>query len=199
MFFYEFASCCASLNAPIWLTLMCSSQLFGDYTALVFWIRTTNLVLTLFFLSSPTAIIWFVIAVIVYSIQGLSKGFVSHVSQEISKIFPAVTNLYASAAVSVPMLVIWIGAALKHAIPASVNSIPFTNARMSMLEARLAPATKRVSTSQVVGLDNGFIATVTSAVPASFFSTTARWTYDHNHSKALICKIDFIRHALIVP
>lgn len=164
--------------------------------ALTFWVSTTNLVLILFFLSGPTAIIWFVIAVIVYSIQTFPRWLVSHISQKVSKIFPAVTNLYTPATISMPVFMIWISAALKHGIPATINSISFSKTRISVLDPCLTPATERVSTSQVVSLDNDFIATVTNAIPAGFFSALTRRTYNHKHSETLICQIDFVWHVL---
>jgi hypothetical protein len=78
----------------------------------------------LLFARSPTAILWIIIAVIILSVQGMTFGAFSHISQEVFKGFqPSWTDLYSASAVVVIAFLIWIAAATFHVRPRTVGSV----------------------------------------------------------------------------
>lgn len=78
-------------------------------------------VLSLLFSARPIAVCWLVVSVIVAALDRVLWGRLSaHVREKVLELIPALANLYPSPPIVLKGRLLWIQAALSHALPASV-------------------------------------------------------------------------------
>jgi len=113
----------------------------------------------------PTAIRWFVISVIVDSVNRVPGTWpFAHVSEEHSKVvLPALTDMNPTAAVSFVLVVGWVVTAVEHV---AVNAVFERSERCAVVDSRGATATlTRLSRPKPVHCDKAFVSAPASAEP----------------------------------
>jgi hypothetical protein len=80
-----------------------------------------SMIIGLHFSSSPSAIPWLVIAIVIYAVyREFGAGTWSHVGQKVLKFFPSLTNFYSSSSIVMPFFGLGISATKTHGIPYSI-------------------------------------------------------------------------------
>jgi len=108
------------------------------YLSVMFYIAVISFVIGLLIMGSPSAIVWLVIPIIIYTIKRVSLcGFRSHIRKEELKGLPPLTNRNSSSAVGFIRGHIRIRASSYHAMPRGVFGRVPHSVRCSALTNRL--------------------------------------------------------------
>ncbi len=113
--------------------------------------RCVDAVTRLFFSRGPLAVLFAVIAVIVYAVQRLAFWALSHVFQKILKFIPSLTERYAASTVPVVMGCFGVGASLLHRKPRPVGIAPIGGFARSVAMFCNGVYMRASTTSGVVG------------------------------------------------
>lgn len=88
--------------------------------AMQFKVMCCPLIAGLLFGRSPSTISWFVVAVVVGSLNGSALGAFTHILKKIAEIHPAAAHRNTTATIVWILDLLWIRASLNHVIPRSV-------------------------------------------------------------------------------
>lgn len=129
----------------------------------IFWNRSLGPSrLSLLLGRGPSAIAWFVVAIVVDAVKGHAGWSWSHVGKEVLKRSPRRRNRYASPPVVGPLLVMGVATALQHRPPRVPLGCPGLHVRAAQRADALAleaAATSRLPSTQFGCIDHNLIAT----------------------------------------
>jgi len=128
---------------------------------------------------SPSAIIRFIVAIVVVTFNGQTDRSLPHIGKKISKIKPSRANLYSSASVVLKSFVFWVIATAHHTTPRYPGSLLGSPIFKPSIRCRAAASTgSRASRCQTLVQNNtGFTAlakAITHAVGLSAWSNAIR-------------------------
>jgi hypothetical protein len=125
----------------------------------------------------PSAVIWFVVSIVVLPAECQTGGRLSHVFIKVNKVEPAFAYFYTSPPIIEPVFVIWVKTTFHHSQPNAVKSgfcLPMTIPPPSIFPERTA-ARYDFSNNKIAVSGNCFVSTIADAVgvtpgSAGFFS-----------------------------
>lgn len=165
-------------------------------------LRPTPTVVHLLFLCGPSAILRFIVPVIVNAIKGmLRRRFTAHIMKEIFKtVFPCPANSYSSAPIISPIFVISIMATIFHTFPGFVFCAPTSSARLPMFDPSFPRFETKTTTTfaspsgQRRCKNSSLIPAFAQTSPSREPSTTIRSTRKCNQTpKALASQVGNLR------
>ena len=129
--------------------------------------RKVSTISNLFRLRRPTTILWFIVPIVVFAIQGMFGGRLApHVGKEVLVVQPALAYLDTSTPIVFPSRVIRVQATTQHRCPRLVfssSALPYTIAMFPMA----APTTARPSAAKILPMNNLLISTSAQTFPSS--------------------------------
>lgn len=169
---------------------------------------------SLFTSSSPSAIVWFVPAIYIYSVYGmLATWSISHIGVKVGELFPPVAYGYTSPAIVLIGFMMLVCASLNHGIPNVIDGgfeHPVSDASFRSYPSCIAPTANRFTADNVTRGYNFFVPAVTEEKPLCCSVWPSRVTDSSQHSEPLPGNIDelvmlregykvFCFHASIIP
>lgn len=156
-------------------------------------------VLGLLFSGCPTAVPWFVVSVTVReTIKAQAARIFAHVSKEVFKFHPALTNRYAASAVAIITRGIGVEASLFHLVPRT-KSWRGPSCCMTMFGHNLsmqAPTRTGKAGSQRTTLYGSNVSTLASANPCPMELCSSTFTNNGKTAKPLTDKLEWFHVCL---